>query len=238
MEELGVTWGGILLHPLQQLMIKFGIDPHAGADAVMVSVLLIIFAYFGGRRFRGKTAVVPAGKVSLPFMMEFIIGGMLSFFNGIIQGGARNLFFLLGTFSFFILGNNLIGLVPGFGSPTDQYNVTVVLALMTFFTAHYIGIKTHGPAYIKKFMGPVWWMAPLMFPIEIISHLVRPLSLSMRLFGNMTGDHKVVGVFTALFFLGLPIPFMGLGIFVSVLQTFVFVLLSCVYIQDAKEHAH
>lgn len=238
MEEQGLTWGGLLLHPLQQLMAKYGVDPVAGADAVVVSVLLIVFAYFGGRRFRGKNAVEPSGKVSLPFMMEFILGGMLSFFDGIIDHGARKLFVLLGTFSFFILGNNLIGLVPGFGSPTDQYNVTVVLALMTFFTAHIIGIKTHGPAYIKKFMGPVWWMAPLMFPIEVISHLVRPLSLSMRLFGNMTGDHKVVVVFTSLLFLGLPIPFLGLGIFVSVLQTFVFVLLSCVYIQDAKAHAH
>ena len=87
-------------------------------------------------------------------------------------------------------------------------------------------------------MGPVWWLAPLMFPIEIISHLVRPLSLSMRLFGNMTGDHKVLIVFSSLLALGLPVPFLGLGIFVSVLQTFVFVLLSCVYFQDALEHAH
>jgi len=238
MEEHGVTWGGVLLHPLQELMAKYGVDPHAGVDALVVSVLLIALAYFGGRRFRGKDDVEPSGKVSLSYMMEFILGGMLTFFDGIIEHGARKLFFLLGTLSFFILGNNWIGLVPGFGSPTDQYNVTVVLALMTFFTAHFIGIKSHGPAYIKKFMGPVWWMAPLMFPIEIISHLVRPLSLSMRLFGNMTGDHKVVGVFTALFFLGLPIPFLGLGIFVSVLQAFVFVLLSCVYFQDALDHAH
>ncbi len=238
MEEHGVTWGGILLHPVQVFLAEYGVDPIAGVDALIVSALLLVFAYFGGRRFRGKSSVEPEGRVSLAFMMEFVLGGMLSFFNGIIGHGARGLFFLLGTFSFFILGNNLIGLIPGFASPNDQYNVTVVLALMTFVTAHYIGIKAHGPAYIKKFMGPVWWMAPLMFPIEIISHLVRPLSLSMRLFGNMTGEHKVVGVFTALFFLGLPIPFMGLGIFVSVLQAFVFVLLSCVYFQDALEHAH
>ncbi|MCZ6556329.1 MAG: F0F1 ATP synthase subunit A [SAR324 cluster bacterium] len=236
--EQGITWGGVLFRPLQELLAKYGIDPVAGVDALIVSVFLIVFAYFGGRKFRRGDSIEPSGKVSLAYMMEFILGGMLSFFDGIISHGARNLFFLLGTYSFFILGNNLIGLVPGFGSPTDQYNVTVVLALMTFFTAHFIGIKSHGPAYIKKFMGPVWWLAPLMFPIEIISHLVRPLSLSMRLFGNMTGDHKVVLVFTALLALGLPIPFMGLGIFVSVLQTFVFVLLSCVYFQDALEHAH
>ena len=238
MEEPGVTWGSLLLGPLQHLMAKYGIDPVAGVDALIVSVLLIVFAFVAGRKFRGANVVEPEGRVNLAFMMEFILGGMLSFFEGIIDQGARKLFFLLGTFSFFILGNNLLGLLPGFGSPTDQYNVTIVLALMTFVTAHAIGIRKHGPAYIKKFMGPVWWLTPLMLPIELISHLVRPLSLSMRLFGNMTGDHKVVVVFTSLFFLGLPIPFMGLGIFISVLQTFVFVLLSCVYFQDALEHAH
>ncbi|MCH8077262.1 MAG: F0F1 ATP synthase subunit A, partial [SAR324 cluster bacterium] len=153
-------------------------------------------------------------------------------------GTARKLFFMLGTFAFFILGNNLIGLIPGFNPPTDQFNVTIVLALITFFTAHFIGIKTHGFAYIKKFLGPIWWIAPLMLPIELISHLVRPLSLSIRLFGNMTGDHKVVLVFTSLLALGLPIPFMGLGIFIAFLQTFVFILLSSVYFQDALEKAH
>ena len=236
--EHGFSWGGTLLHPLQALLAQFGIDPAAGVDALIVSVGLIALAFFGGRRFRKGTAMKPEGKVSLAFMMEFVLGGMLAFFDSIIQHGARNLFFLLATFAFFILGNNLIGLIPGFGSPTDQYNVTIVLALLTFFTAHFIGIRTHGPAYIKKFMGPIWWIAPLMFPIEVISHLVRPLSLSMRLFGNMTGDHKVLLVFSSLLALGLPVPFMGLGIFVSVLQAFVFVLLSCVYFQDALEHAH
>jgi F-type H+-transporting ATPase subunit a len=87
-------------------------------------------------------------------------------------------------------------------------------------------------------MGPIWWLTPLMMPIEIISHLVRPVSLSIRLFGNMTGDHKVVAIFSSLVALGLPIPFMGLGLFVALLQTFVFVLLSSIYFQDAMEHAH
>jgi len=87
-------------------------------------------------------------------------------------------------------------------------------------------------------MGPVWWLSPLMLPIELISHLVRPVSLSVRLFGNMTGDHQVVLIFSSLVAFGLPIPFMGLGLFVALLQTFVFVLLSAVYFQDALEHAH
>ena len=125
--EHGFSWGGLILHPLQALLAKYGIDPVAGVDALVVSVGLIVLAYFGGRRFRKGTAMEPEGRVSFAFMMEFVLGGMLAFFDTIIGHGARNLFFLLGTFAFFVLGNNLIGLLPGFGSPTDQYNVTIVL---------------------------------------------------------------------------------------------------------------
>jgi len=233
-----ITWGALLLSDLEHILAEYGVDPHPALDALFVSLLLIIFAFFAGRKFRATEMVEPEGRLSLSFMAEFIVSGLLNLFNGIIQHGARKVFFILGTFSFFILGNNLIGLIPGFNPPTDQFNVTIVLALITFFTAHVIGIKTHGVGYIKKFMGPIWWIAPLMLPIELISHLVRPLSLSIRLFGNMTGDHKVVAVFSSLLALGLPIPFMGLGVFIAFLQTFVFILLSAVYFQDALEHAH
>lgn len=236
--EHGISWTGLFFSPLEHFLAKYGIDPVPGLDALLVSLFLILFAFVAGRKFRSSDMLEPKGTVSLSFVMEFVLGGMLSFFNSIIDHGARGLFFMLGTFSFFILGNNLLGLIPGFSSPTDQFNVTIALALITFVTAHFMGIRTHGPAYVKKFMGPIWWIAPLMLPIELISHMVRPVSLSVRLFGNMTGDHKVVIVFTSLLALGLPVPFMGLGIFVSVLQAFVFVLLSCVYFQDALEHAH
>ena len=236
--EYPITWGALLLPGLEHLLANYGIDPDPAIDALFVSVILMLFAFFAGRRFRQTDMLEPDGRVTLAFFSEFMVKGMLSLFDNIIQQGARPVFFLLGTFALFILGNNLIGLVPGFNPPTDQFNVTVVLALITFVTAHFIGIKTHGAAYIKKFMGPIWWIAPLMFPIELISHLVRPLSLSIRLFGNMTGDHKVVLVFSSLLPLALPIPFMGLGVFISFLQAFVFVLLSAVYFQDALDHPH
>jgi F-type H+-transporting ATPase subunit a len=233
-----ITWGALLLPQLEHLMAEWGIDPEVGIDALVVSLLILAFAYFAGRRYRGSELAEPDGRVSMAFVAEWVIGVLLGLFNNIIHHGARPFFFLLGTFAFFILGNNLIGQVPGFNPPTDQLNVTVTLALITFVTAHTIGIRTHGFGYIKKFMGPVWWMAPLLFPIELIGHLARPLSLSIRLFGNMTGDHKVVAVFGTLLALGLPVPFMGLGVFVSFLQTFVFILLSAVYFQDALEHPH
>lgn len=238
--EHGITWAGLLLAPLEHLLARYGIDPVPAMDALIVSVALIFLAWLGGRRFRKGDLTEPEGKVNLAFLMEAMVGGMLRFFEGILHhhGAARRMFFYLGTLALFILANNLLGLVPGFNPPTDQFNVTVTLGLMTFVVAHILGVREHGFAYIKKFMGPVWYMAPLLFPIELISHLVRPLSLAMRLFGNMTGDHKVVAVFTALLALGLPIPFMGLGVLVACLQALVFVLLASVYFQDALDHPH
>ncbi len=87
---------------------------------------------------------------------------------------------------------NLLGLIPGFLPPTQKMNITVGLALVIFLSTHYFGVRENGIAYFKHFLGPVWWMAPIMLPIEIISHLARPMSLSLRLFGNITGDHAVV----------------------------------------------
>ena len=233
-----ITWGARLFPGLEHWMVANGIDPHAAIDATIVTGLLIVFAFIAGRRFRSSDMVEPEGKVSLAFFAEFAIGGLLKFFDSIMEHGSRKLFFFLGTFAFFILGNNLIGLIPGFNPPTDQYNVTITLALMTFLTAHFIGIKKHGLHYITKFFGPVWWLAPVMFPIEIISHLARPLSLSMRLFGNMTGDHKALSIFLGFGIWLLPAVFYGLGTFVSFMQTFVFVLLAAVYFDDALAEAH
>lgn len=239
MQEHGITWGGLLLGPLEHWLAYYGVDPVVGVDALFIGVLLILLAFVGGRKFRRGQLLEPQGRVTLSFLMELSVGGMLSFFDGIIENKARRYFFLLGTFSLFILGSNLIGLVPGFSPPTDQLNVTVPLALVIFFAAHYLGIRHHGFAYFKRFLGPIWWLIPLMLPLELISHLVRPVSLSVRLFGNMTADHMVVAAFsTYVLALFLPIPFMGLGVFVSCVQTFVFVLLASVYFREALDEGH
>ncbi|HEX7928698.1 MAG TPA: F0F1 ATP synthase subunit A [bacterium] len=238
--EHGITWAHLLLGPVEHWMVDWGIDPVPAMDALVASVALILLAWIGGMPFRSRSQDEPKGKVNFAFLMELVVGGLLKFFAGILHhhGAARKFYVYLATVFLFILANNLLGLIPGFNPPTDQFNVTVTLGVLTFLIAHAIGVKEHGFGYIKKFMGPVWYMAPLLFPIELISHLVRPLSLAMRLFGNMTGDHKVVAVFTSLLALGLPIPFLGLGLFVACLQAFVFVLLTCVYFQDALDHAH
>jgi F-type H+-transporting ATPase subunit a len=215
-----------------------GIDAHVGFDVLVTAVLLIVLAFLGGRKYRQSKEVEPSGKLDFSTFFEIVVGGVFSFMKGFISDKAKPLFFLMGSIAFFILFNNLIGSIPGFNPPTDQFNVTIVLGLIIFIATHVVGISVHGGSYIKQFLGPLWWLSWLIFPIEIISHFVRPLSLALRLFGNITGDHKVGAVFFGLIPLLIPLPFLGLGVFVAFVQTFVFILLSLVYIQMAMSHDH
>ncbi len=145
---------------------------------------------------------------------------------------------LIATIGFFILFSNLIGLIPGFESPTANLNTNVAMALVVFFLTHIVGVQMQGMKYFKQFLGPVWWLIPLMMPIEIISHLSRPLSLSVRLFGNIQGGHIVVAVIFILVPLLIPLPILILKILISVIQTLVFMLLSMMYIAGAMEEHH
>jgi len=151
----------------------------------------------------------------------------------------RWLFPLAGTIFIFIFVCNLIGIIPGFFPPTATLNTTAACALIVVIFTHVIGIKYHGVKYIKHFLGPVWWMIPIIFPIEVIGHVARILSLSFRLFGNMMGHELVLGILFGLagaFF--APLPIMALGIFVALVQAFVFFLLTIMYFTGAMEHAH
>ena len=183
--------------------------------------------------------------------MEMIPGKGQNFWESIIDGlegfmaenmgeeGARLMFPMLATFAFYILTANMIGLMPGFMSPTSNINITLGCTLIIFTTTHILGLKFHGAKYIKHFMGPIPWLIPLMFPIEVISHLARILSLSIRLFGNIMAKETLLGILFLLagaFFAPLPILF--LGVFVSIVQALVFVLLSILYFSGSMEHAH
>ncbi len=170
---------------------------------------------------------------------ELIVSSMEEFMVDITGEEGRWLFPLAGTVFLYVFISNLIGLVPGFFPPTANLNTTASCALVVFFATHIIGIKYHGAKYIKHFMGPVWWMSPLIFVIEIIGHLARILSLSFRLFGNMMGHEIVLAILFGLagaFF--APLPIMALGVFVSFVQGFVFFLLTIIYFTGAMEHAH
>jgi F-type H+-transporting ATPase subunit a len=172
-------------------------------------------------------------------VVEVIVGGLEDFMVEITGPEGRSFFPYIATVFFFILVSNLIGLVPGFFSPTANLNTTLALALCTFVFTHIIGIKFHGTKYIKHFLGPVWWLAPLMLILEMIGHLARVMSLSIRLFGNIFGKEYVLAIFFTLAGLYLvPLPILFLGILVSFIQALVFTLLSIIYFAGAMEEAH
>jgi F-type H+-transporting ATPase subunit a len=170
---------------------------------------------------------------------EVLIGGMEDFVVDVAGEEGRRFFPILATVFIYILICNLFGLIPGFYPPTATVNTTASCALVVVPMTHIIGVMYHGPKYIKHFLGPIWWMAPIILPIELIGHMARILSLSIRLFGNIAGHELVVGILFMLagaFF--APVPILVLGIFVSVVQAFVFFLLSIMYFSGAMEHAH
>jgi F-type H+-transporting ATPase subunit a len=142
----------------------------------------------------------------------------------------------VGSLAFFIFFNNALALIPGFAPPTDTLKTNVALALLVFLATHFLGVREHGISYFKHFFGPILVLSPLMFLIEVISHIARPVSLSLRLMGNMAADHKVVAIFFGLVPILVPVPFLILGILVVVIQTLVFTLLSMVYISMAVAH--
>jgi F-type H+-transporting ATPase subunit a len=195
-------------------------------------LLLIIIAVLATRRIE----MVPTKGQNL---FEIIISGMEEFMVDITGEEGRWFFPIIATIFIYIATCNLMGLIPGFYPPTASINTTVSCAIPVFFFTHFIGVKYHGIKYIKHFLGPVWWLIPIILPIEIIGHLARVLSLSFRLFGNITGHELVLAILFMLagaFF--APLPIMAMGIFVALVQAFVFFLLSIMYFAGAMEEAH
>jgi F-type H+-transporting ATPase subunit a len=215
--------------------IGLGHWAHANVHVIyswVVMILLIVAFYIPAKAL----SMIPTKAQNLS---ELIISGIEEFMVTVTGEEGRWLLPLAATVFIYILACNLIGLVPGFFPPTANLNTTGSCALTVVIFTHIIGLKYHGPKYIKHFMGPVWWMIPIIFPIEVIGHLARILSLSFRLFGNMMGHELVLGI---LFFLAgaffAPLPIMALGIFVAFVQAFVFFLLSIMYFTGSMEHAH
>ncbi len=169
---------------------------------------------------------------------EVIVKGLEDFIEEIMGPEGKHYFPLIASLFLFILVSNLLGLVPGFESPTANLNTTLALALCSFAATHYIGLRRHGIGYIKHFMGPMWALAPLMFIIEGISHLARVVSLSFRLFGNMIAKHKLLIVLVALVPYVIPSLVLALGLFVGFIQAGVFTLLTMLYLAGAIEEAH
>lgn len=210
--------------------------PMQVGNAILVSIILIVVFLLGYLSLKRKgDDVVPDKKFTLLNLMEIIVEACIKLIEDNMGKVGRSLLYILGSLIIFILFNNLSGLVPGFAPSTSNLNTTLALALTVFFLYQFYGFKVHGLKYLKHFTGPFLWLAPLMFPIEIIGHLARPMSLSLRLFGNMMGDHLVLTIFFLLAPLVVPLPIMFIGIFVSVIQTLVFVMLSMAYFSGAIE---
>ena len=206
-----------------------------GLVLLFVTVAALVFrsAIAGG----GTQAIVPPSRFNLRNLVEMFTDAVLGVAEGVMgEKNARRFLPLIGTLAFFIFFSNALALIPGFVPPTTTLKTNLALALTVFVITHVMGVKEHGLAYFKHFLGPVLWLAPLMLPIELVSHLARPVSLSLRLLGNMAADHKVVSAFFALVPLLVPVPFLILGVLVVIIQTLVFCLLAMVYIQGAVAH--
>lgn len=171
-------------------------------------------------------------------LFEMVVETVLKFMDDVMGEGGRRYFPLIGTLAIFILISNLLGIVPGFMSPTSNINTNAAMAITVFLATHYVGFRAHGFKYVKHFTGPYLMLAPLMFPIELIGHFARPLSLTVRLFGNIRGEDMVLIILAFLVPYFVPMPMMFLAIFTSLIQTFIFILLSMNYLAGAMHEAH
>jgi len=215
---------------------------------ILVGLIITLF----GLAYRSKISkvnnlVIPDKNVGIRNIVELLGNFIYGQVKGIIgEKQAPHYFPFVCTIFTLIFVSNLIGLIPGFLPPTEHLSTTLALGLFSFIYYNYRGCREQGTLnYIKHFAGPLWYLAFLIFPIEIISNLIRPLSLALRLKSNMMGDHMVLSIFSGLAPLFVPIVFMVLGILVSFIQAYVFTVLSMVYISLAishhdhdEEHAH
>ncbi|HLY67724.1 MAG TPA: F0F1 ATP synthase subunit A [Chloroflexota bacterium] len=199
---------------------------------ILVFLLLVVFFIV----VRARLSVDDPG--ALQQSMEGINSFIADQSHEVIGHGYERYVGYLTTLGLFILVGCLIGLVPGFETATASPSVPLGCAVVTWFYYHFHGIRLNGLSYIKHFIGPVWWLAPLMLVIEIASHLARILSLTIRLFANMFASDMVTLVFFILFPIGIPIVFMLLHAGVALIQTYIFVLLATVYIGEAVAHEH
>jgi len=202
---------------------------------VEILVVAIILVVFGALRM--KLSVDKPGNFQLSFeaIYKFVLGQA----SESIDHHVERYVSFFGSIFIFILFLNLIGIVPGLESPTMSPAVPLAFAVAVFIYYHWMGLRKHGVGkYLLHFAGPYWWLAPVMIPIELISHFARPLSLTVRLYANMFAGERVTVTFLTLTYFLLPAVFMGLHVFVALLQAFIFMLLAMVYVGGAVAHEH
>lgn len=223
--------------PVPHGIVGHGFLEQLCAPYMTYTWFVMVFLVVVGKLTLGNIEMIPGKGQNF---WELLIGGMYDFFDeNMGRELTDKLFPMIATFALYIAVGNLIGLIPGFMSPTASINTTLALTLIVWITHHIIGFRAHGMAYVKHFLGPIPILIPLMLPIELISNIARLLSLSIRLFGNIMAKETLLGI---LFMLAgayfAPLPIMILGVLVSLVQAMVFVLLTVVYFGQAQEHAH
>lgn len=220
------------------LLVGHDWDPTFTASVVMV--MLLAWAAVGLKQLRAASdPVIPDATLTARNMAEIFVEWFIGFTASILGPKGRSYIAIYGSFFLFILVANLCGLIPGISPPTSTFTITFALGLTSFLAYNYYGFQQKGVGYLKHFLGPIWWLAFLMLPLELVDNFVRPASLALRLFGNMYGDHLVLGIFTDLTKLVIPVVFLGLGSFVSLIQAFVFTILGLVYLSLAiEDHGH
>lgn len=210
--------------------------PHEVPDHVVMALFVFgVVTTLGVVVSRGLNRDDP-GKVQQ--LVEIVLDWMRNLLEETIgEGGSRHLP-LIASFAFFIFISNLSGSIFFLQPPTQNVNVTFALSITAWVLYHLFGLRRNGLRYFGHFVGPVLWLAPLFIPIEIISHAARVLSLGMRLFGNVFGEHLAAAAIFGLVPLALPLPIMALGLLAATLQTFIFIMLTTVYIAEAEASAH
>jgi F-type H+-transporting ATPase subunit a len=219
------------MESLSFLQLAFPRIPGHVAYTWLVMLGLIIVSIFATRHL----GIYP-GRVQN--VMEVIIDAIHKLLLDTMGPHGMTFFPLIATIGLFILASNILGLVPGFEAPTANLNTNVCMALVVFFLTHIMGVKIHGWKYLKQFVGPSPWLAPLILPIEVVGHLARPVSLTFRLFGNIEGGHIVLAVLIILVPFLVPLPILVLKLLICFIQTLVFMLLSMMYIAGAMEGGH
>jgi len=242
MHELWITniFNRALGGPANALLSAVNYPPQDPAnpwtDWIVCEILVVLFIVVLFGYLRTRLSVNRPGKLQHVFELtyEFVHASAEEVVG---HDGPRYVAFF-GTLFIFILLMNVMGLVPGLQSPTMFSWVPLGLAVVTFFFYHGTGLRSNGAGYIKQFLGPMLWLAPLTLPIEIVSHFARPLSLTIRLYANMFAGEQVYVTFVTLTKLLIPVIFIGLHLFVAFLQAYIFMLLAMVYVGGAVSHEH
>jgi F-type H+-transporting ATPase subunit a len=243
-----LAWINFLTHllnawfaaPVTALLLRLGIHPvHPShpIDNTLTLELIVFFALilvFILVRASLSVEKPGDGQHVAEMVHEFVTGQA----EQVMGHGYEKFLPVITCLLLFILCCNLFGLLPGVDTPTANPAVPLGLAIFTFIYYNWHGVRAQGPiGYLKHFMGPVWWLAPLMFPIEIISHFARILSLTVRLFANMLASDMITIIFFSMIPVVLPIAGLGLHLFVALIQAYIFMLLTMIYLGLATEHA-